>query len=235
MIALHPATLHLIGVVVTLTCAAISLLTWYHHRSGLGLRGWAAALLLGTLGTFLYGLREPDSPFRAIMAADALFVAAFAATWISMRRVDGRGPAIGRMIAIIGAVTAIFVALSALARQFGNALHASSIVFSLTVAALALAAARATWMGRRLDGLRSRSIAALPLLGIGLARLLRAATVIAVDMGLVSIETNAIAQGYTLYFTTVCILVVTFGLVLMANERFERRVAQLADGPPAAD
>ena len=228
MIALHPATLHLIGVVVTLTCAAISLLTWYHHRSGLGLRGWAAALLLGTLGTFLYGLREPDSPFRAIMAADALFVAAFAATWISMRRVDGRGPAIGRMIAIIGAV-------SALARQFGNALHASSIVFSLTVAALALAAARATWMGRRLDGLRSRSIAALPLLGIGLARLLRAATVIAVDMGLVSIETNAIAQGYTLYFTTVCILVVTFGLVLMANERFERRVAQLADGPPAAD
>jgi len=32
-----------------------------------------------------------------------------------------------------------------------------------------------------------------------------------------------VAQGYALYFTTVCILVVTFGLVLMAHERFERQ------------
>ena len=86
-------------------------------------------------------------------------------------------------------------------------------------------------MNVSLDHARSDSAA----INARLASLLRAATVIAVDMGLVSIETNAIAQGYTLYFTTVCILVVTFGLVLMANERFERRVAQLADGPPAAD
>ena len=36
-------------------------------------------------------------------------------------------------------------------------------------------------------------------------------------------EVGVVAQGYALYFTTVCILVVTFGLVLMAHERFERQ------------
>jgi hypothetical protein len=36
-------------------------------------------------------------------------------------------------------------------------------------------------------------------------------------------EAVVVAQGHALYFTTVCILVVTFGLVLMAHERFERQ------------
>lgn len=38
-------------------------------------------------------------------------------------------------------------------------------------------------------------------------------------------EAGVVAQGYAQYFTTVCILAVTFGLVLMAHERFERQYA----------
>jgi hypothetical protein len=42
-------------------------------------------------------------------------------------------------------------------------------------------------------------------------------------MGMLGSEVSVIAQGYALYFTTACILLVTFGLVLMAHERFERQ------------
>jgi len=47
--------------------------------------------------------------------------------------------------------------------------------------------------------------------------------VFAQGMGMLEPEVGTIAQGYAQYFTTVCILVVTFGLVLMAHERFERQ------------
>ena len=235
MIALHSSTLNLISVIVTLVSAGVSLLTWYHHRGGPGLRGWAIALLLGSAGTFLYSLRGPETPFRMIVVGDALFVAGFAAMWMSMRRFNDPRLATALMAMIIGGITSLFVLLYTVAWQAGPAVRAHSVVFSLFVSVLALAAAWETWHGGRLDGLRSRPIAALALAGIAAARFARAATATLAGMGLLDVQTRIVMQGYALYFTTVCILVVTFGLVLMANERFEREYAMLADGRPLAD
>ena len=54
-------------------------------------------------------------------------------------------------------------------------------------------------------------------------------------VGMIEAEAGVIAQGYALYFTTVCILVVTFGLVLMAHERYERQYVMSTDASRAAE
>jgi len=223
VLVLHAPTLHLVAVLVTVVAAAVSLLTWYHHRDGPGLRGWALALLLGSAGTFLFGLRGPDASFRFILIGDALSVAGIAAMWLSMRRFND--PAMGAELAgvIVAAIVLVFVALFTLAWQVAPVARAQSIVFSLFIFILASMAAWETWRGRQLDGLRSRPIAALALAGIAVARLAQAVMVSADGLDVVAPQVVDIAQGYALYFTTVCILVVTFGLVLMAHERFERQ------------
>jgi hypothetical protein len=233
-VILHPPTLHIISVIVTLVAAGVSLLTWYHHRDGPGLRGWAVALLLGSAGTFLFGLRGPDASFRVILFGDSLFVAGFATMWMSMRRFNEPRVSKEMMTVIVAAVTLVFAALFTVAWQVAPAARAQSMVFSLFIATLAAGASWETWHGRKLDGLRSRPIAALALAGIAAARLVRTGMVAAQAMGMIAPQTGVVAQGYALYFTTVCILVVTFGLVLMANERFERQYALSTDtGRPA--
>ena len=46
-------------------------------------------------------------------------------------------------------------------------------------------------------------------------------------------DVGVAAQGYVQYFTTICMLVVTFGLVLMAHERIERQYV-VSSGPGRA-
>ncbi|WP_421994687.1 hypothetical protein [Reyranella sp.] len=229
MPSLNLPTLNLISVIVTLVSAGVSLLTWYHHRGGPGLRGWALALLLGSAGSYLYSLRGPDTSFRLILTGNALYVAGFAAMWVSMRRFNDPSLASELMAATTVAITTVFVLLFVLAWKAGPGVRAQSIVFSLFVFSLTTAAAWETWRGRRLDGLRSRSVAAIALAGIALVPLMRAAAVTLVGMGLLDIADWATIRNYGNYATTVFILVVTFGLVLMANERFERQYAQQLD------
>ena len=65
--------------------------------------------------------------------------------------------------------------------------------------------------------------------------MVRAVMVSAQGMGMIAPEVGVVAQGYALYFTTVCILVVTFGLVLMAHERYERQNAMSTEAGRAAE
>lgn len=235
MLILHPPTLHLVSIIVTLVAAGVSLLTWYHHRDGPGLRGWTVALLLSCLGSMLFILRGPGTPFRTVAVTNALFVAGFAMMWLSMRRFNDRRLGPWRMVVSVTAVTAAFSVLYTLAWQVGAAVRAQAMMFSLFVAALALAAAWETWRGRQLDGLHSRALPALALVGIGAARLVRAAMVGLQSAGVIDAHVNAAALSYAQYFSTICILVVTFGLVLMTHERFERQYARLAEGRPIGD
>lgn len=235
MLALHPSTLNLIGIIVTLVGAGISLLTWYHHREGPGLRGWAVALILSSSGSLLFILHGTDPPFTMVAATNALFVAGFAMMWTSMRRFNDGHLGLERMTLIVAAVTIGFVILFSVAWQVGTGQRGHAVVFSLFVTGLALAAARETWRGRRLDGLRSRVLPTAALIGIAIARLVRAAAVGLQVIGVIDVDVRTAVLGYTQYFTTICMLVVTFGLVLMATERFEREYAALAEGRRAAE
>lgn len=216
---LHLPTLDIVAVFTTLVAAGVSLLAWYRHRDALALRSWAAALVLGSVGALLFALRRPDTSPVLFVAADALTVASYAAMCTSIRRFNGtQAPAVHMAIAVV-AMAASFVILVSASWQAGAALRAQSLVFSLYVGGLAAIAARETWYGGRREGLHSRRIAALALAGIAAARLFRV-VLLALDwFDMLGPEQADLIWGYGMYFSTVCVLMVTFGLVLMANER----------------
>ena len=216
---LHLPTLDIVSIFATLVAAGVSLLAWYLHRDAVALRSWAAALVLGSVGALLFSLRGPMTSAPVFVTADGLTVASFATMWLSMRRFNGDPATPVRMAMVAGGVTLLFVLLVTLSWQMGAALRAQSLVFSLFVGSLALATAWETWHGGRRDRLQSRRIAAVALAGIAGARLIRV-KLLALDwFDLMDPETCDMAWGYGMYFSTVCVLVVTFGLVLMASEQ----------------
>jgi hypothetical protein len=216
---LHLPTLDIVNVFTTLVAAGVSLLAWYLYRDAVALRSWAAALVLGSVSALLFSLRSPATSAAVFVMADALCVASFATMWVSMRRFNGDKSTPLRMAITATAITCVFVLLVTLSWQMGAALRAQSLVFSLFVGGLALATAWETWRGRRQDGLQSRRIAAFALAGIAAARLIRVGLLALDWFNVVDPITADIAWGYGMYFSIVCVLVVTFGLVLMANEQ----------------
>jgi hypothetical protein len=216
---LHPPTLDIVSVFATLVAAGVSLLAWYLYRDAVALRSWAAALVLGAVGAVLFSLRGPSTSAVVFVMADGLTVASFATMWVSMRRFNGDASTPVRMAMVAGAITCLFVFLVTLSWQMGAALRAQSLLFSLFVGGLALATAWETWHGGRQDRLQSRRIAAVALAGIATARLVRVAMLGLDWFDIMDPETCDVAWGYGMYFSTVCVLVVTFGLVLMASEQ----------------
>ncbi|MBI3199456.1 MAG: hypothetical protein HYZ40_18485 [Rhodospirillales bacterium] len=216
---LHLPTLDVVSVFTTLVAAGVSLLAWYLYRDAVALRSWAAALVLGSVGALLFTLREPGTSAAVFVMADALCVASYATMWMSIRRFNGDRATPLRMAIVVAVVTSVFVLLVTVSWQMGAALRAQSLVFSLFVGGLALVTAWETWRGGRQDGLRSRRIAALALAGIAAARLIRVALLALDWFDIIELVTADMAWGYGLYFSIVCVLVVTFGLVLMANEQ----------------
>jgi hypothetical protein len=216
---LHLPTLDIVNVFTTLVAAGVSLLAWYLYRDAVALRSWAAALVLSSVSALLFSLRSPATSAAVFVMADALCVASFATMWVSMRRFNGDKSTPVRMAITATAITCVFVFLVTMSWQMGAALRAQSLVFSLFVGGLALATAWETWRGRRQDGLQSRRIAALALAGIAAARLIRVGLLSLDWFNVVDPITADIAWGYGMYFSIVCVLVVTFGLVLMANEQ----------------
>lgn len=227
---LHPSTLDLVAVFTMVVAAGVSLLAWYRHRDAVALRSWAAALLLGSVGALLFSMRSPTTSAIVFVTADSLCVASFATMWVSMRRFNSSKATPLRVSLVAVAITCAFVLAVTVSWQMGSALRAQSLVFSLFVGGLALATAWETWRGGRQDGLQSRRIAAVALAGIAAARLVRVGLLVIDWVDLAEPQTVDMIWGYGIYFGTVCVLVVTFGLVLMANERSERQVAQQIDG-----
>lgn len=227
---LHLPTLDIVAVFATLVAAGVSLLAWYRHRDAVALRSWAAALVLGSVGALLFSLRGPATSAALFVTADGLCVASYATMWLAIRRFNSDKATPLRMTIVAAAITFAFVILVTFSWQMGAALRAQSLVFSLFVGGLALATAWETWRGGRQDGLQSRRIAALALAGIAAARLVRVGLLGLDWFDIVEPHTADMVWGYGMYVSTVCVLVVTFGLVLMANERAERQVARQLDG-----
>lgn len=235
IISLHPNTMALISLVVTLVGAGVSLLSWYNHRRSAGLPAWAITLLMSSAGTLLFILRGSESQYRflLLLAGNAAFVAGYAWMWLSMRRANDPSLTPALMGSITVAITVVFATVFTMGWQVAPGARGHTIVFSLWLCALVSATAWETLRGRRIDGLQSRKIAGGALIAIALARLLRGGAILAQGLGLLEAQTVIPLLGYTLYFMTVCIVVVTFGLVLMANEEFERNYARSIEADPA--
>jgi len=222
---LNIKTLYLIGGIVTVASAGAALLTWYHHRDAPGLRAWAAALLLTVLGALILRLRTSNADLAPVLAADMVIVAGFAAMWLSLRFANRGRTDLVRILAIAIGVGVAFVASFVILRALGAGRQAASIPFSLFLGLLGLACAWEIWQGRHTDDLRSRLPAALAFVGLGIARVARAAALGFEVNHILPPGAAAATHPYTLYATIVFTVVVTYGLVMMANEQAGRRDA----------
>jgi len=228
---LNVKTLYLIGGIVTVCSAGAAFLTWYLHREAPALRAWTAALLLTSLGALALRFRTSQADVALSVAADMVIVAGFAAMWLSLRYANrGFNDLIGVSLACI-LVALVFLALFVVLRALGAGRQAASIPFSLTLGLLGLASAREIWQGRHSDRLQSRLPAALAFVGLGVARVIRAGVLGFEVIHVLPPGAAAATHPYTLYATIVFIVVVTYGLVMMANEQAGRREAmQFGEG-----
>ncbi len=225
VIELNVKTLYLIGGIVTVCSAGAAFLTWYLHREAPALRAWTAALLLTSLGALILRFRTSQADVALSVAADMVIVAGFAAMWLSLRYANrGFNDLIGLSLACIS-VALVFLALFVVLRGLGAGRQAASIPFSLTLGLLGLASAWEIWQGRHRDRLQSRLPAALAFVGLGVARVIRAGVLGLEVIHVLPPGAAAATHPYTLYATIVFIVVVTYGLVMMANEQAGRREA----------
>lgn len=227
---LNVKTLYLIGGIVTVCGAGAALLTWYHHRHAPGLRAWAAALLLTSVGALILRFRTSQADVALVVAADMVIVAGFAVMWMSLRLANqGRNDLIRLVLASV-AVSVAFLVLFVVLRAAGAGLQAAAIPFSLFLGLLGLASAWEIWQGRHKDRLNSRLPAALAFVGLGIARVVRAGVLGFEVIHILPAGAAAATHPYTLYATIVFTLVVTYGLVMMANEQAGRQeAAQFAE------
>jgi hypothetical protein len=222
---LNVKTLYLIGGIVTVCGAGAAFLTWYHHREAPGLRAWTTALLLTSLGALILRFRISQADIALALAADMVIVAGFAVMWLSLRFSNQGRTDLIRLIALAVGVSAAFLALFVVLRALGAGRQAASIPFSLFLGLLGWASAWEIWQGRHKDGLQSRLPAALAFVGLGVARVVRAGVLGFEVIHLLPQGAAAATHPYTLYATIVFTLVVTYGLVMMANEQAGRREA----------
>lgn len=225
VIELNVKTLYLIGGIVTVCSAGAAFLTWYLHREAPALRAWTAALLLTSLGALILRLRTSQEDVALGVAADMVIVAGFAAMWLSLRYANrGFNDAVGLFMACIS-IALVFLALFVVLRALGAGRQAASIPFSLALGLLGLASAWEIWQGRHRDRLQSRLPAALAFVGLGITRVVRAGVLGFEVIHVLPPGAAAATHPYTLYATIVFIVVVTYGLVMMANEQAGRREA----------
>ena len=227
LMELNVRTLYLIGGIVTVCSAGAAFLTWYLHREATALRAWAAALLLTSLGALLLRFRTSDADIALAVVADMVIVAGFAVMWLSLRYANRSHPHLLRPLIVSLAVSLVFLAFFVALRALGAGLQAASIPFSLFLGLIGTACAREIWQGRRTDGLQSRLPATLAFVGLGIARIVRAGVLGLEVLHVLPPGAAAATHPYTLYATIVFTVVVTYGLVMMANEQASRREAML--------
>ncbi len=227
---LNIQTLYLVGAVVTIASAGATLLTWYHHRSAPGLKAWMAALALTSLGALVLRFRTSPSDLALTYAADAVIVLGFAGLWASLALFNRRQADPVRIAIRMALVVMGFVAMCVALHAAGFGPRATAVPFSFFLGMLALGAGHEVWAGRHVDDLRSRLPTALAFAGLGLARLVRAGS-LALEVWQVSPPRSAaMIHPYTLYAAVVFTVVITYGLVMMANERAVRRDEALFAG-----
>jgi diguanylate cyclase (GGDEF)-like protein len=225
-------TLYLLNFVVAFVMAGIYFFSWFHHRDILGVRGWATALSLGALGSLELSLRTNSSPILLVITANSLVVAGYATVWMSVRRFNSGERALN--YAVIP--TALFVVVFTAALLIGTDVNVRVALCSLTIAILSLLASWEVYRARLGEPLNSRIPTACALLLITVAMCVRMVFSFLSDPPVG--ETTPFydpTQGITLLVNTICVVAMTLGFLMMANERLRHHYEKLASTDELTD
>lgn len=225
-------TLYLLNFVVAFVMAGIYFFSWFHHRDILGVRGWATALSLGALGSLELSLRTNSSPILLVIMANSLVVAGYATVWMSVRRFNSGERALN--YAVIP--TSLFVVVFTAALLIGTDVNVRVALCSLTIAILSLLASWEVYRARLGEPLNSRIPTACALLLITVAMCVRMVFSFLSDPPVG--ETTPFydpTQGMTLLVNTICVVAMTLGFLMMANERLRHHYEKLASTDELTD
>ena len=217
---LHLGILQLVSTIVYVLAAVASLAAGYRLRGATGLWGWGAALLMMALSNFLlYRYGNVVNPSELVIVG-TLFVAGCATMWMSLRQSHRPDVKVAAVVSVVVASCGIFIAAFFAAWNFGSAFRAYSLVFALFAGGLMLLAAveaRSDTDGKR--PFWPDNPISTALFAIALSHFARGAVVVLEVQRVLERETAAIALNNLRYFTTLCVLLVTVGLVLSAVRR----------------
>ena len=225
-------TLYLLNFVVAFVMAGIYFFSWFHHRDILGVRGWATALSLGALGSLELSLRTNSSPILLVIMANSLVVAGYATVWMSVRRFNTGERALN--YAVIP--TSLFVVVFTAALLIGTDVNVRVALCSLTIAILSLLASWEVYRARLGEPLNRRipTACALPLITVALGFRMVFSFLSDPPVG----ETTPFydpTQGITLLVNTICVVAMTLGFLMMANERLRHHYEKLASTDELTD
>jgi diguanylate cyclase (GGDEF)-like protein len=216
-------TIFLVNIVIAFAGTGACFLSWYYGRNNVSLLGWALGLALGGAGALIFSLRGPSSPAIMSVTANTLVVSSYFLVWQSVRSFNDGKIRIGRVLAVAG----VFAACFSLALLAGADMRIQIILVSVLLSGLSLVTAWDVLKSRLTDALRSRISTAAGFALMGMAMFTRAAFAVLHT----ALRPDAFfdpTHGITLLINTGCIVIVTLGLLLMANERLQRRYARLA-------
>lgn len=213
-------TLFILDVGVT---ACVALFSWVQHRDMLDLRGWAIGLAVGSLGALMLCSRRPLSPTVELIAGNVLIIAAYATIWGSIRRFNDGG--LLRWIVIAAGLLAALFSVAALA---GADMHVRIAIASTEIAALALAASREVLKGSARESLRARKPTAGAFVILAIAMIARAGQALVTASPAQEIVFYDPTDGFALFVTTVCLVAVTLGFMMMTTERLQHQYESLA-------
>lgn len=217
-------TIYLLNFVIAFAMAGLCFFSWFHSRDILGLRGWATSLLLGAMGSLELSLRTNSSPLYMVIMANSLIVAGYATVWMSVRRFNSGER--GIKFAVIP--TTMFVAVFTAAVLAGIDVNKRVALCSLVIAVLSTLAAWEVLRARITEPLSSRLPTALALLLMAFSMVVRLVFSLLSDAPEGETPFYDPTQGITLFINTICVVAMTLGFLLMANERLRHHYEKLA-------
>ncbi len=217
-------TLIWVNIVIAFVTSGVTYLVWSYQPRIHGLRGWSVGLTLCGLGWLLVVRHTQPVPAAMTIVADALVVAGYSTVWLSIRRFnDDSFDARRVMMSVL-----FFTALFTVAWLAGAELQDRNIMVSLLTGGLALMASLEIFKGNREEPLQGRFPTALAFAVLGSAMIIRAGLSLYHAPSTHGVEDDDPTLGIALFITTICLIGITLGLLMMATERLRNRYAKLA-------
>ena len=221
---LDAKTLIWVNIVIAFVTSGVTYLVWSYQPRIHGLRGWSVGLTLCGLGWLLVVMHASPVPAAMAIMANALVVAGYSTVWLSIRRFNDDRLDAGRVMMSVLFFTALFTA----AWLAGAELRDRNIMVSLLTGCLALLASLEIFKGARDEPLQGRFPTALAFAVLGSAMIIRAGLSLYHPPLAHGVEYDDPMLGVALFITTICLIGITLGLLMMSTERLRNRYAKLA-------
>jgi diguanylate cyclase (GGDEF)-like protein len=221
---LDAKTLTWVNIVIAFVTSGVTYLVWSYQPRIHGLRGWSIGLTLCGFGWLIVLLHASPVPAAMTIIANSLVVAGYSTAWLSIRRFNDDSFNARRVVTAVLFFTALFT----VAWLAGAELRDRCIMVSFLTGCLALLAGLEIVKGGRAEPLQGRFPTALAFAVLGSALVIRAGLSLYHPPPVQGTEYDDPTLGVALFITTICLIGITLGLLMMSTGRLRNRYAKLA-------